>query len=151
INKLLESAVTISQNEWKQVANLELELEQELPSVTAFPGALGQAFLNLIVNAAQAMGKSIADEQARGALRISSQRDKDWVFVQIEDSGPGISPEIIDKIFDPFFTTKDVDQGSGQGLALVHSTIVDQHAGSVSVASKVDHGSIFKVGIPING
>jgi signal transduction histidine kinase len=102
--------------------------------------ALNQVFMNLLTNAAQALGE-------KGTIRITTSQKEGAVEVRIADDGPGIPPEILPRIFDPFFTTKDVGQGSGLGLSIVHG-IVERHGGTISVESEVGHGTTFIVSLP---
>jgi signal transduction histidine kinase len=108
-----------------------------------FPGQIDQVFMNLIANAAQAMG----DRDAGGNIRIAAARRGDDVEITVADDGPGIPADVIGKIFDPFFTTKDVGEGSGLGLSIVHG-IVDRHGGRIEVESRVGEGTTFRVVLP---
>src|SRR5205823_794033 len=107
--------------------------------------ALNQVFMNLLTNAAQALG----DRAAGGTIRIKTARPKGEgkVVVTVGDDGPGIPAEVLPRIFDPFFTTKDVGQGSGLGLSIVHG-IVERHGGTISVASEVGKGTTFTITLP---
>ncbi len=145
INRALESALEISANSYRGVADLEKRLTV-LPPVTCFIAELGQVFLNLIVNAAHAM-----EGQQRGKLIVSSEIDGDDVVISIGDTGGGIPSEIQQRIFDPFFTTKEVGRGTGQGLSIARAIIVDRHHGSLSFNSVADRGTTFVIRIPIEG
>jgi two-component system, NtrC family, sensor kinase len=145
LNRALESALEISATSYRAIADLEKQLAP-LPPVTCFIAELGQVFLNLIINAAQAM-----EGHARGKLIVTSRVDDDHVVVTIADTGGGIPPEIQQRIFDPFFTTKDVGRGTGQGLAIARAIIVDRHGGSLSFDSVTGHGTTFVIRIPIAG
>jgi two-component system NtrC family sensor kinase len=113
-------------------------------------GELNQVFLNLIVNAAQSIRESGKDA-ATGRITISSAVCADQVVILIADNGCGIDPENIEKIFDPFFTTKPVGMGTGQGLAIAQSIIVDRHGGTIDVRSVVGTGTQFTISLPIAG
>ncbi|MDZ4696303.1 MAG: ATP-binding protein [Deltaproteobacteria bacterium] len=117
----------------------------DLPKVRAEEGRLAQVFLNLLVNAAQSIREG---NVAENEIRISSRQEGNRVLVDIQDTGGGISPEILERIFDPFFTTKPVGQGTGLGLAFCHST-VQQMGGAISVVSEPGQGSTFTVSLPI--
>jgi len=145
INRALESALEISANSYRGVAELDKQLTP-LPPVTCFVAELGQVFLNLIVNAAHAM-----EGRVRGKLSVMSAVDGDHVVVSIADTGGGIPPEIQPRIFDPFFTTKAVGHGTGQGLAIARAIVVDHHGGSLSFDSVTDQGTTFIIRIPISG
>jgi signal transduction histidine kinase len=111
--------------------------------VSGFPGQIDQVFMNLIANAAQAMG----DRDEGGTIRIAAARRANDVEITVADDGPGIPPDVIGKIFDPFFTTKDVGEGSGLGLSIVHG-IVDRHGGRIEVESRVGEGTTFRILLP---
>ena len=145
INRALESALEISANSYRGVAQLDKQLAP-LPPVTCFVAELGQVFLNLIVNAAHAM-----EGQVRGKLTVTSRVDGDHVVVSIGDTGGGIPPEIQPRIFDPFFTTKAIGRGTGQGLAIARVIVVDHHGGSLSFDSVANQGTTFVIRIPISG
>jgi signal transduction histidine kinase len=106
-------------------------------------------FLNLIINAAHA----IADKQAgncteKGTITVSTRSDGDWVEIRVADTGTGIPEKHRTKVFDPFFTTKKVGRGTGQGLAIAHSVIVDKHGGTLTFDTEVGHGTAFVVRLP---
>jgi two-component system, NtrC family, sensor kinase len=145
INRALESALEISANSYRAVADLEKRLGA-LPPVTCYVAELGQVFLNLIVNAAHAM-----EGDVRGKLVVSSEVDGEHIVISIADTGGGIPPEIQQRIFDPFFTTKEVGRGTGQGLSIARAIIVDRHHGSLSFDTGADRGTTFVIRIPIRG
>jgi two-component system, NtrC family, sensor kinase len=145
INRAIESALEISANSYRSVADLDKQLAP-LPPVTCFVAELGQVFLNLIVNAAHAM-----EGQPRGTLRVTSEVDGGHIVISIADTGAGIPLEIQQRIFDPFFTTKEVGRGTGQGLSIARAIIVDRHHGSLSFDSAAERGTTFVIRIPIDG
>jgi signal transduction histidine kinase len=111
-------------------------------------GELNQVFLNLIVNAAHAIhdaGKDVAT----GQIHISTALEGDTVVIRVRDNGCGIPAEHLSRVYDPFFTTKEVGRGTGQGLAITRSIIVDKHAGDVSVTSTVGAGTEFTLRLPV--
>ncbi|WP_224369502.1 ATP-binding protein [Hyalangium versicolor] len=142
LHRGLESTLNIVHNEVRHVADVIKEYG-ELPEVECLPSQLNQVFLNLLVNAAQAIkGK-------RGTITVrTGRRDGDHVFVEISDNGEGIAPEHLNRIFDPFFTTKPVGQGTGLGLALSYG-IVARHHGGIEVDSTPGVGTRFRVVLPI--
>jgi PAS domain S-box-containing protein len=148
INKNLESAVTVSKNEWKYVAEVRLELAPGLPAVHGFPAELNQVFLNLIVNAAQAIAARPRAEGQFGTIHISTASIRSGVEIQVQDTGTGILPEHQGKIFDPFFTTKDVGVGTGQGLHVCYQTVVNLHGGEISFTTTPGRGTTFIVRLP---
>jgi two-component system NtrC family sensor kinase len=114
----------------------------ELPPISCYAGQLNQVWMNLLVNAAQA----VAEE---GEVTISTRPDGDWVIVMISDNGAGIAEDQLHKLFEPFFTTKPVGEGTGLGLSISYG-IIQRHGGSIIVKSKVGSGTTFTVRIPIH-
>ncbi len=147
LNEALETTLAVCRNEYKYVADIELQLG-ELPLVTCNAGELNQVFLNLIINAAQAIGEVTDGASHRGTIRITTRVDAKNVLVEVADDGPGIPPELLDRIYEPFFTTKEIGQGSGQGLAIARTTI-EQHGGSIDCASVPGSGTTFTLKIPL--
>jgi two-component system NtrC family sensor kinase len=113
-------------------------------------GELNQVFLNLIVNAAHTIRESGKDP-ATGRITIATAVAGAAVVISIADNGCGISSDNIEKIFDPFFTTKPVGMGTGQGLAIARSIVVERHGGTIDVRSVLGEGSVFIVSLPIAG
>ena len=149
INEGLKNTATVSKNEWKYVSNLEFDLEDDLPFVLCVPSQINQVFLNIIVNAAHAIAETApADSASLGRITISTRNLGDKVEIRIADTGPGIPEVIRERIFEPFFTTKSPGKGTGQGLAIAHSIIVDNHGGSIAVESDPGHGSVFIITLP---
>ncbi len=131
------------------VADLKLELAVGLPTVPGLGGPLHQVLLNLIVNAAHAIGESgSATAGVHGTITIATRTLEDAVELRVSDTGIGIPPEVRTRIFDPLYTTKEVGKGTGQGLALVHSVVVDQHRGEITVESEVGEGTTMIVRLP---
>lgn len=147
LNRALETTGAVSRNEWKYIADLEFELDESLPMVPALSGPLNQAFLILIVNAAQAIGDA-QSEGERGTIRVSTSHSDEWAEVRVSDSGPGVPDHIIDRIFDPFFTTKEVGKGSGQGLSIARSVVTEQHGGSLEYDPS-GPGATFVIRLPL--
>lgn len=150
INQALRNTVSVARNEWKYYADVNMELGDNLPPVTCFPGELNQVFLNLIVNAAHAIKAKIGkDSSQKGKITIRTSADADWLNIVFEDTGTGIPEEVRDKIFNPFFTTKDVGVGTGQGLSITHSIIVEKHKGLIDFTSEIDVGTSFTIKLPL--
>ena len=147
INKAIESTITISTNQWKYVADIESNFDQEVPAIVCIPGQFNQVILNLITNASQAIEDQGHEE--KGLIKISTRSLGDEVEISVEDSGSGIPEEIQSKIFDPFFTTKEVGKGTGQGLSLVHNIVVQKHGGNITFESKKGVGTRFSIRWPI--
>lgn len=141
LHKGLESTLNIVWNELKYKAEVVKEYG-ELPPIHCVPSQLNQVFMNLLVNAAQAI-------EERGVIVIRTGRTgDDWVWVEISDTGCGIAPEVLPSIFDPFFTTKQAGKGTGLGLALSRD-IIERHDGRIEVESKVGKGTTFIVHLPV--
>jgi PAS domain S-box-containing protein len=150
LNKAIESTVTVARNEWKYVADMKLELDDRLPYVDCFLGEFNQAVLNLIVNAAHAIGDVVSlTPGAKGLITILTRDDGDFAEVRVTDTGTGIPEAVRPKIFDPFFTTKDVGKGTGQGLAIVYGAIVNRLGGSVNFETEVGRGTTFILRLPV--
>ena len=150
LNKALESTLVVARSELKYVADVETDFAS-LPPVVCHLGDLNQVFLNLLINAAHAIGNVVEESGAKGQIRIRTRQDGDWVQVDIEDTGTGIPEEIRDRIFDPFFTTKRVGEGTGQGLALARAIVVEKHGGSVTFDTVMGKGTTFHVRLPVDG
>jgi two-component system NtrC family sensor kinase len=144
LKSVVSAAVKIAAHEVRRRARLVEELE-ELPPVVGSASRLGQVFLNLIINAAQAIPEGHVEENE---IRIAARPEAaDRVVVEIRDTGCGISPEDLDRIFEPFFTTKPVGEGTGLGLSLVHS-IITAVGGTITVESQVNQGTTFRITLP---
>lgn len=151
LNKGLRNTVTVAKNEWKYVAEMEMDLDPELPLVACLPGEINQVFLNLIINAAQAIGEQVSKgAKNKGTIRIVSRQVENGVEIRIADTGPGIPEAIRNRIFDPFFTTKEVGKGTGQGLAISHAVITEKHGGVIGVESEVGQGTTFIIYLPFD-
>jgi hemerythrin-like metal-binding protein len=135
----MDSTLNVVANEIKYKAQVVREYAG-LPDVECMPSQINQVFMNLLVNAAQAIEKS-------GTITVRSGKEGDMVWMEVEDTGKGISPEHLNRIFDPFFTTKPVGKGTGLGLSLSYG-IVQKHNGRIEVKSEVGKGSRFRVWLP---
>ena len=150
INRALESTIAVSTSEWKYVADVETQFDESNPCVAALTVELNQVFLNLLVNAAHAIGDAIQDSpDIKGTIKVSTEHSNDYVRVTIEDSGTGIPEHVKSRIFDPFFTTKEVGKGTGQGLAIAHSVIVQRHGGRLWCESTSGVGTTFFIELPV--
>ncbi len=147
INRAIESTATVARNEYKYVADIEFDLDPNLPLVPCYCGELNQVFLNVIVNASQAIQE--ANKGSMGRIRVTTQVRDNSVDISISDDGIGIPPEIQPKVFDPFFTTKAVGKGTGQGLALSRNVIVNKHGGTLTFESEIGRGSTFTINLPL--
>ena len=152
LNKAIQSTVTIARNEWKYVSDLETDLDPDLPLIKCYAGDFNQVILNLIVNAAHAIGDAVKEEPGKkGKITVSTRKVGEWAEVRVSDTGTGIPEEIRGKVFEPFFTTKPVGKGTGQGLALAYSVIKGKHGGEIDLESEVGKGTTFILKIPIEG
>jgi PAS domain S-box-containing protein len=142
LNDALETTINIAWNELKYIATLERNFG-EIPDIVCYPQQLNQVFLNLLVNAAQAIEK-------QGNVIVSTWCDTDFVYVSIADTGKGMPEEVRLHVFEPFFTTKEAGKGTGLGLS-ISADIVRKHGGDISVMSEPGVGSTFTVKIPVNG
>ena len=149
INHAVQTTLTVARNEYKYSAQVETHLG-ELPDVVCNVSELNQVFLNLIVNAAQAVRES-GKSAAAGRISVTTERDRDQVRIRIADNGCGIPQQNLEKIFDPFFTTKEVGLGTGQGLAIARSIVVDKHGGAIDVESEPGVGTAFTLTLPVEG
>jgi PAS domain S-box-containing protein len=143
LNLAIGAAVTMAHNEVKYRARLVEEFGQ-LPAVLASDGKLSQVFLNLILNAAHAIGEGQVDDNR---ILLRTWADGDDVFAEVADTGHGIPPENLERIFEPFFTTKQIGAGSGLGLA-ISKNIVTEFGGDIRVESEVGKGARFIVRLP---
>jgi two-component system NtrC family sensor kinase len=137
----LDDALDLLRHRLRNV-RLEKAVDPEL-RVRGFPGQIDQVFMNLVTNAAQAIG----EREGGGTIRIAAVSRGAEVEVTVSDDGPGIAADLLPRIFDPFFTTKDVGEGSGLGLSIVHG-IVDRHGGRIEVDSRVGEGTTFRILLP---
>ncbi len=149
LNRAIESTVAISRNEWKYVADLELDLDPGLQAVPCHPGGINQVVLNLVVNAAQAIGEVVGHSGGKGRITVRTRTEGSWAVIQVEDTGPGIPEAVQARIFDPFFTTKGVGKGSGQGLSIARSVVVDKHGGTLTFDTQPGQGTLFTVRLPL--
>jgi len=125
----------------KEGVELIRTLSPNLPEITADPAQLNQVLVNLVVNALQSISEA-------GRIKVETRFSNHSVYLIVEDTGAGMSKQVLEKIFVPFFTTKDVGQGTGLGLPVVHG-IVAAHGGSIDVESKVGHGTRFEIQLPM--
>jgi len=141
INTCLDNTLAMVRNELKYKATVKREFS-ELPDLLCFPRKLGQAFTNLLVNAAQAI-------ESHGEIIVRTWQENEAILVAIADTGSGIAEENLLKIFDPFFTTKEVGQGTGLGLSITHDIITKAHHGEITVTSELGRGTTFTVRLPL--
>lgn len=150
INRAINSTIIVAQSEWKNVAEIETNFEEDLPIVPCFLSEINQVILNMIINAVHAIEDTLADKQkSQTKIKITTRTVDDSVEISISDSGSGIPEAIRNRVFDPFFTTKEVGKGSGQGLSIAHDVITRKHGGTISVNSKHGEGTTFIIMLPL--
>ena len=151
VREVINTTVTVARNEWKYVAELETHFEDDLPQLPCLRDIIGQAVLNLVVNAAHAIADTIQEGvKEKGRIVVSATRNGEYMEIRVIDDGGGIPVGIRDRIFEPFFTTKAVGKGTGQGLAIVYSTVVDKHGGQIRCESQEGVGTTFILQLPLH-
>lgn len=147
----INSTATVCRNEWKYVAELNISVPEDLPPVELILDEFNQVILNMIINAAHAIEDRRLAEKSDdlGKIDIDVSVDGDDIKIELSDNGGGIPQEIQDKVFEPFFTTKVVGKGTGQGLNIVYSVIVEKHKGRIGLDSTLGEGTRFTLCIPI--
>lgn len=140
LNECLESTLVIAKNPLKYKVTVRKEYS-DIPRISCSPSRINQVFLNLLVNAAQAI-------EDKGIILIKTYCDSDNIYIVIQDNGKGIVKENLQKIFDPFFTTKPIGEGTGLGLSISYK-IIEEHGGKMKVASEVGKGTRFTISLPI--
>ena len=152
LNHAIENTITVARNEWKYVADLETEFDPLLPLISCQPGEFNQVTLNLIVNAAHAIADVVGKGgSTKGKIKIQTRDSTEWVEIRIQDTGSGIPEKVRARVFDPFFTTKEIGKGTGQGLAIARSVIVDKHGGTIHFETEEGKGTTFIVRLPHDG
>ncbi|OHB81362.1 MAG: hypothetical protein A2V98_02115 [Planctomycetes bacterium RBG_16_64_12] len=150
LNRAIQNTLTVSRNEWKYVADVVTDFDPNLPLVWCLPSDFNRVILNLVVNAAQAIADVVGDSsQRKGTITVRTDSEGDWAKIRIEDTGTGIPEEIRSKVFDHFFTTKDVGKGTGQGLTIAQSIVVEKHGGTITFETEVGKGTAFLIRLPI--
>lgn len=150
INQAITDTLDVSRSEWKYCAEVATDFERPMRPVPCIPGEFNQVILNMVVNAAHAIAEKPEEEfDEMGTITISTRCTGEWAEIRISDTGGGIPEELRSRIFDPFFTTKEVGKGSGQGLAIAYSAVVDKHNGTIHVESEVGEGTTFTIRLPL--
>lgn len=147
LQALVDNTLTVSRSEWKHHASVSVDVVGDVSSVPCFAGKLSQVLINLIVNAAQAIGEQERGE--RGQIKVTIERRDDVVVLAVHDDGPGVPADKVDQIFDLFFTTKGPGQGTGQGLAICKRIIETNHGGQLALDTAVDKGARFVITLPV--
>ena len=141
LNAGIECTLNVVWNELKYKADVVRAYDPSLPRVACLPAQINLVAMNLLVNAAHAIAE-------RGVITVRTGHDADWAWIEVEDNGTGMPPEVLKHIFDPFYTTKPVGKGTGLGLSISYD-IVRKHGGRIDVTSEPGHGSCFRVCLPL--
>jgi len=149
LNESIASTLTIARNEYKYVAELDTQYG-DLPLVACFPGEFNQVVLNLVINAAHAIGDVVTGTEQRGRITVTTRQDGGDAVIAISDTGTGIAPAVQARLFEPFFTTKEIGKGTGQGLSHARAVVVERHGGSLTYETEVGVGTTFTVRLPID-
>ena len=146
LHEAINTALTITRNSYKYLAEVETDFAADVGLIECYPSELNQVLLNMIINAAHAIEEKKA---GMGKIRIVTRKLNDMIEILIQDNGAGIPTEIQEKVFNLFFTTKMVGKGTGQGLSLSHSIIVEKHQGKLFFESSPGVGTTFHIQLPI--
>jgi two-component system NtrC family sensor kinase len=151
IHDVIESTSIVARNEWKYVAELQLDFDWSLPPVLLLRNEFSQVMLNLIVNAAHAIADSIpTGSAAKGKIVVATKAVGRHVEVRVSDTGSGIPPAAQARVFEPFFTTKPAGKGTGQGLAIAYSVVTEKHGGTIAFETQVGKGTTFIITLPLS-
>lgn len=152
LNHAIDSTLTVSRNEWKYSAEVETDFDPKLEPVRCYPGEFNQVILNLIVNAAHAIADANRQQgREKGKITVRTLNQPEYAEILIQDTGTGIPEEVRNRVFDPFFTTKEIGKGTGQGLAIARSVVVDKHGGTIHFVTDEGKGTTFVVRLPYDG
>ena len=150
LHEAIKTTITVARHEWKYVADVRTEFARDLPSVPCLRNEFNQVILNLIINAAHAVAERTRDgADGKGTISIATELVDGEVEVRVRDNGAGIAKEVGPRVYDPFFTTKGVGKGTGQGLSIARSVIVNRHNGSIRFESVLGEGTCFFVRLPL--
>lgn len=145
LNAIVKNVVAICRNRRKNIADIELRLDPELPRVRCRKGQVQQVVLNIVLNGIDAIDEK---KDGKGLIEIETRPGGDGIQLLISDTGPGVPPSLKEKIFDPFFTTKPVGKGTGQGLALAKDCIIKGHGGKLGLLDKDGFATTFLIELP---
>ncbi len=149
INQAIRDTLVVCHNSYKYAADVETDLG-DIPLAECHIGELNQVFLNLVVNAAHAIEDKQGDDGGpRGTITFRTRKLDEFVEIRVTDTGGGIPESAQERIFDPFFTTKEVGRGTGQGLAIARSIVVDKHGGDLRFETEAGVGTTFVILVPL--
>jgi PAS domain S-box-containing protein len=152
LNHAIDGTITMARNEWKYVADMETDFDPTLPLIPCQAGEFNQVILNLIVNAAHAIADVVRERgPEKGMIKIQTRNCLEWAEIRVRDTGSGIPERVRTRIFDPFFTTKEIGKGTGQGLAIARSVVVDKHGGTIHFETETGKGTTFVIRLPHDG
>jgi two-component system, NtrC family, sensor kinase len=150
VNAAIENTLAVAAHEIKYVADVALDLAFE-GSVRCHIGEIQQVLLNLFVNAGHAISERVGDSGKRGLVRIATRNEGGEMVITVSDDGAGIPASARDRIFEPFFTTKAVGKGTGQGLSIARSLVVDRHGGKLTFDTTIGKGTTFTIRLAAQG
>ena len=148
LNRAINSTLVIARTEYKYVADVVTEFDADLPHVLCHGGQINQVVLNLVVNAAHAIGDVVKGSCDKGQITVKTFVENEFAVISISDTGNGIPESIRKRIFDPFFTTKEVGKGTGQGLSIAHN-VIKAHGGLLEFRTEIGKGTTFFVRLPL--
>jgi PAS domain S-box-containing protein len=148
---VVKTTLAVARVEWKYVADAVTDFDPALPLIPCLRDELSQVLLNLVVNAAHAIAAVTRTPTQKGLIHVSTRLAGDFAELRVRDDGAGIAEEIQGRVFDPFFTTKPVGQGTGQGLAIAYSVVVEKHGGTITFETEVGRGTTFLIRLPMGG
>lgn len=150
LRELVESTVTVATNEWKYLANMHVDVPEDVPPLDCVPGELSQVLLNLVVNAAHAIQDVVGNSGEKGEIRVTASHECGVIEIRVSDTGSGIPEQVRPRVFEQFFTTKDVGRGTGMGLSLAYSCVVQRHGGQLTFETEVGRGTTFLLRLPVH-
>jgi len=150
LHDAIATTLTVARHEWKYVAEIAMNFDARVSAVPCLRSELNQVFLNLVVNAAHAIAEQRpAGAAGKGTIWVSTELLGSEVEIRIRDDGAGMSKDVATRAYDPFFTTKPVGKGTGQGLSIARSVIVDKHGGTIRFESVPGVGTCFFIRLPM--
>ncbi|MCP4550209.1 MAG: PAS domain S-box protein [bacterium] len=150
LHHAIDNTILVAKNEWKYVAEIVRQYRGDMPAIPVLLDEFNQVILNLVINAAHAIGDSReTSEEIEGRITIRTSLTEEHGVIELSDNGCGIPKQYLEKIFDPFFTTKEASKGTGQGLAIARSVIVEKHEGELLVESEIGKGTAFTIKLPL--
>lgn len=150
LGRAVETTLEVTRNEWKYAANIDKCFAPDLPLVPVLADEFNQVVLNIVVNAAHAIEAGRPEGSSeKGTITVTTSVQGGYAVLSIRDTGTGMPEAVCERIFDPFFTTKTVGRGTGQGLAITHSIVVDKHGGRIAVHTELGAGTEFRISLPL--